>query len=306
MIGRILGVWLAVILLAGLFLGGQAMAESKMHIKFSTWHPPMSREVKTVWIPMLEELKKRSNGRITYTLYAGSALGKGPEHFDIVKNGLSDMGYFTATWTPGRFPMTDVLSLATWVGYLVFGYFTLRYSLDRNALVINWASSKQIIPLDQIISARKGAELTNRISKNPRFRWWGYMVGLGRIAGIGSTLFYATSPLKSQVIVSTSSLNYAISPPDIEAFLGLVGCLTALTFDGITVEALEAMLNEADDIVASLDGIRPKLLIRQAGDGLLQGGERLVQHRRNQGLEFQAFGFRGLMLADHTHGLLLS
>jgi TRAP-type C4-dicarboxylate transport system substrate-binding protein len=90
-------------------------AESGMHLKFSTWHPPASREVKTVWEPMLEELKKRSDGRITYTLYAGAALGKGPEHYDIVAKGLSDMGYFTATWTPGRFPLTDVLSLATWV-----------------------------------------------------------------------------------------------------------------------------------------------------------------------------------------------
>lgn len=89
--------------------------KKSIHLKFSTWHPPVSREVKTVWIPMLEELKKRSNGRITYTLYAGGALGKGPEHFDIVKNGLSDMGYFTATWTPGRFPLTDVLSMAAWV-----------------------------------------------------------------------------------------------------------------------------------------------------------------------------------------------
>ena len=89
--------------------------KKSIHLKFSTWHPPMSREVKTVWIPMLEELKKRSNGRITYTLYAGGALGKGPEHYDIVKNGLSDMGYFTATWTPGRFPLTDVLSMASWV-----------------------------------------------------------------------------------------------------------------------------------------------------------------------------------------------
>ena len=114
-------VWLTVMaagLLCGLLWGsGFAMADSggKMHIKFSTWHPPMSREVKTVWTPMLEELKKRSNGRISYTLYAGGALGKGPEHYDIVKNGLSDMGYFTATWNPGRFPLTDVLSLATWV-----------------------------------------------------------------------------------------------------------------------------------------------------------------------------------------------
>lgn len=90
-------------------------AAEKMHLKFSTWHPPASKEVKTVWEPMLEELKEKSNSRITYTLYAGGALGKGPEHFDIVKNGLSDMGYFTATWTPGRFPLSDVLSLAATV-----------------------------------------------------------------------------------------------------------------------------------------------------------------------------------------------
>ncbi|HOP46875.1 MAG TPA: TRAP transporter substrate-binding protein [Desulfobacteraceae bacterium] len=95
--------------------GALAAAKSKMHLKFSTWHPPASREVKTVWQPMLEELKKKSDGRITYTLYAGAALGKGPEHYDIVSKGLSDMGYFTATWTPGRFPLSDVLSLATWV-----------------------------------------------------------------------------------------------------------------------------------------------------------------------------------------------
>lgn len=110
---------LALALLAGLAAAGAAWAADgkggTMHIKFSTWHPPASREVKTVWTPMLEELKKRSNGRITYTLYAGGALGSGPEHFEIVKKGLSDMGYFTATWTPGRFPLADTLSLATWV-----------------------------------------------------------------------------------------------------------------------------------------------------------------------------------------------
>jgi TRAP-type C4-dicarboxylate transport system substrate-binding protein len=116
---RVFAIMMAVALMTGLFTAAGAWAdESKggtMHIKFSTWHPPASREVKTVWIPMLEELKKRSNGRITYTLYAGGALGSGPEHYDIVKKGLSDMGYFTATWTPGRFPLADTLSLATWV-----------------------------------------------------------------------------------------------------------------------------------------------------------------------------------------------
>jgi TRAP-type C4-dicarboxylate transport system substrate-binding protein len=84
-------------------------------LRFSTWHPPLSRETKTVWIPMLEAMKKESGGSIDYAMYAGGALGKAAEHYDIVAKGLSDMGYFTATFTPGRFPLTDVLSLAVWV-----------------------------------------------------------------------------------------------------------------------------------------------------------------------------------------------
>jgi TRAP-type C4-dicarboxylate transport system substrate-binding protein len=100
----------------GLMEGGIRVLHAEVfNLKFSTWHPPAGREVQTVWIPMLEELKKRSKGELTYTMYAGGALGKGPEHFDIVANGLSDMGYFTATWTPGRFPLTDVLSMAAWI-----------------------------------------------------------------------------------------------------------------------------------------------------------------------------------------------
>jgi len=99
----------------GTGLGTFEVAHAQTNIRFSTWHVPVGYEVKTVWMPMLEELKKRSKDRIAYNMFAGGALGKGPEHFDIVAKGLSDMGYFTATWTPGRFPLTDVLSLATWV-----------------------------------------------------------------------------------------------------------------------------------------------------------------------------------------------
>jgi TRAP-type C4-dicarboxylate transport system substrate-binding protein len=96
------------------FMGSDLFAQNT-NLRFSTWHPPVSREVRTVWTPMMDQLKKKSGGKIDYTMYAGAALGKGPEHFDIVAKGLSDMGYFTATWTPGRFPLTDVLSLAVWV-----------------------------------------------------------------------------------------------------------------------------------------------------------------------------------------------
>jgi len=95
--------------------GFYEIALGQTNLRFSTWHVPVSREVKTVWEPMLNELKKKSKDKVSSTLYAGGALGKAPEHYDIVAKGLSDMGYFTATFTPGRFPLTDVLSLAAWV-----------------------------------------------------------------------------------------------------------------------------------------------------------------------------------------------
>jgi TRAP-type C4-dicarboxylate transport system substrate-binding protein len=106
--------------MGGAALGAGLCGTSFVHarptrLRFSTWHPPLSREVKTVWTPMLEMMKEKGAGKLDYTLFAGGALGKGPEHFDIVAKGLSDMGYFTATWTPGRFPLADVLSLAVWI-----------------------------------------------------------------------------------------------------------------------------------------------------------------------------------------------
>ena len=135
MIYRIIPGFLLAAFLTCLLMPAAAAASSEIHIRFSTWHPPASREVKTVWEPMLEELKERSGGRITYTLFAGGALGRGPEHYDIVAKGLSDMGYFTATWTPGRFPLTDVLSLATWVDgkdvAVDIGNQMVREGLDR-------------------------------------------------------------------------------------------------------------------------------------------------------------------------------
>lgn len=110
MTGLLKRVSMAALLILLIIPGAHARDNKTVHIRFSTWHVPAGADVQKLWIPMLEEMKKQSNGRITYTMFAGGALGKGPDHYDIVKTGLSDMGYATLTWTPGRFPLSDVLS----------------------------------------------------------------------------------------------------------------------------------------------------------------------------------------------------
>ena len=97
--------------LAASFGSAELPPNETVSFKFSTWHLHDSLEVQTVWIPMLEELREQSNGRISYTLLDSAMLGSGPEHYDIVAKGISDMGYGTLTWLPGSFPLTDVLSL---------------------------------------------------------------------------------------------------------------------------------------------------------------------------------------------------
>lgn len=107
-----IGLIIAAALALLLFSSGLSFGEN---LKFSTWHPAVGREVKTVWVPMMDAIKEESGGDLKYTMYAGGALGKGPAHYDIIKNGMSDLGYFTVTWTPGKFPLSEALSMAMWI-----------------------------------------------------------------------------------------------------------------------------------------------------------------------------------------------
>jgi len=114
--------------------------------------------------------------------------------------------------------VTFGLVLAGLIAYWVYGLAGASYKLDRNALIINWGTSKQVIPTGQIKRVLTGDEIEGRL----RFyggRWPGHWVGYGELAEEGATLFYATQPLEEQIFVVTPGLAYAISPTEREAFL---------------------------------------------------------------------------------------
>ncbi len=108
--------------------------------------------------------------------------------------------------------------LAGLIAYWVYGLAGASYKLDRNALIINWGTSKQVIPTGDIERVFSGDEIEGRL----RFyggRWPGHWVGYGELPEEGATLFYATQPLPDQIFVATPGLVYAISPTEREAFL---------------------------------------------------------------------------------------
>lgn len=60
---------------------------------------------------LLDEIEKRTNGKIKTRLYVGEALGKAAEHYNMVVAGRAEIGELTTGFAPGTFPLCDVLKL---------------------------------------------------------------------------------------------------------------------------------------------------------------------------------------------------
>ena len=56
-------------------------------------------------------VEEKSGGRLKITIFPGSTLGKAVDHYDMVKDGIADMGFTTPGYTPGRFPLIAATEL---------------------------------------------------------------------------------------------------------------------------------------------------------------------------------------------------
>lgn len=84
--------------------------EKKINLKISYWVPP-SHLLTPGYKEWGDSITKASNGSITYTLFPSSQLGSGPDHYDMVKRGVADVGLINPGYTPGRFPVIGVADL---------------------------------------------------------------------------------------------------------------------------------------------------------------------------------------------------
>lgn len=88
-----------------------AAAQDKIELKFSSWVSTVHGHHTGVMVPWAKMLEEKSGGRLKVTIYPGSTLGKPADHYDMVKNGIADLGFTTPGYTPGRFPLITVTEL---------------------------------------------------------------------------------------------------------------------------------------------------------------------------------------------------
>lgn len=91
-----------------------AQAQTPIKLKFSNPHP-LTFSAAPVMAAFCDEIKKRTNGRVEITHYAGGTLTTFPKVYDGIVNQVSDIGHSHIGYTRGRFPVTEVLDLP--VGY---------------------------------------------------------------------------------------------------------------------------------------------------------------------------------------------
>jgi len=85
-------------------------AVKPMILKASIQTPDGLPLTKTLWW-WLDEVEKRSGGRIKFERYPGESLAKAAEQVDALESGMADVALFVTTYTPGKIPLNTLTGL---------------------------------------------------------------------------------------------------------------------------------------------------------------------------------------------------
>ncbi|MEW6664548.1 MAG: TRAP transporter substrate-binding protein [Thermodesulfobacteriota bacterium] len=92
--------------------GGPCQAQKPIDLRISTWGGPKHYMSVGYWNKLfIPTVEKASNGRVKCAFFPGAVLGKAPDHYDMAVTGIADLTWSIISYTPGRFPLIEVLTL---------------------------------------------------------------------------------------------------------------------------------------------------------------------------------------------------
>ena len=72
---------------------------------------PASNPATQLFEILANDLRDRTDGRLSLMLFTNEALGSTSEQYDLARNGTADLAYVMQGATPGRFPLTELAAL---------------------------------------------------------------------------------------------------------------------------------------------------------------------------------------------------
>lgn len=103
---------LAVMLAAGTLLAAGSAAAQATRLKFAVFTPDKEQTFLTVMKPWAEAVNKEAGGAVEIELFPNGALGRvPPQQAQMVLDGVADIAWVIASYTPGRFQENEVFEL---------------------------------------------------------------------------------------------------------------------------------------------------------------------------------------------------
>ncbi|MEE2761417.1 MAG: TRAP transporter substrate-binding protein [Pseudomonadota bacterium] len=85
---------------------------AERNLKLAYFGSPKSSLYKNAMVPWMVEMNKLLTGKIKVDGFPGGTMGRNPRaQVKLVQDGVVDIGFFVPSYTPGRFPDTEVMEL---------------------------------------------------------------------------------------------------------------------------------------------------------------------------------------------------
>ena len=111
-------------------------------LRFASFAPDTEQTFKTVFKPFAEAVNKDSGGTVQIELFPNGALGRNPvQQPQMVLDGIADIAWIVPSFSPGRFPETEVFELP--------GLF--RDLQEATLVFTRLMASKKINPFEQFV-----------------------------------------------------------------------------------------------------------------------------------------------------------
>lgn len=95
---------------AALCLSANAAIAETVTVRYSNWMPANYFAWTDVLLPYFEEIEQVTEGRVQIEVLP-KVVGTAASQYDVVRDGLADMVWFTAGFTPGRFPVVEMADM---------------------------------------------------------------------------------------------------------------------------------------------------------------------------------------------------
>ncbi len=79
-------------------------------LKLSHYLPPQ-HQLHGVLAKWADDLREQSDGELDIQVFPAGQMGPPPRQYDLVRTGVADFSFIFTAFYPGRFPLTDLLSL---------------------------------------------------------------------------------------------------------------------------------------------------------------------------------------------------